>query len=102
MEGSAVIPRFCVNIKSSGYIVDTLEAAVWCVLNTDCYSECVLKAVNLGGDADTIAAVAGSLAGAIYTFNGLPPEWLDRIVRKEDILRMCDDFKDMICAGCCT
>ena len=86
-------------IKSSGYIVDTIEAAVWCVLNTDCYSSCVLKAVNLGGDTDTIAAVAGGLAGAIYTFDGLPEEWLDCIVRKGDILQICDDFKNGICAG---
>lgn len=53
-------------IKSSGYVVDTLEAAIWCLLNTSNYRECVLKAVNLGQDTDTVAAVAGGLAGILY------------------------------------
>ena len=50
-------------IKSSGYVVDTMEAVLWCLLNTSSYEECVLKAVNLGEDTDTIAAIAGGLAG---------------------------------------
>lgn len=50
--------------KNSGYIVDSLEAALWCFLTTDNYHDCVLKAVNLGYDTDSIAAIAGSLAGA--------------------------------------
>lgn len=54
------------NINSSGYVIDTLEAAIWCFLNTDNYKDCVLKAVSLGDDTDTVAAVAGSLAGAYY------------------------------------
>lgn len=56
------------NISSSGYIVDSLEAAIWCFLNTDTYPDCVLKAVNLGSDADTVACIAGSIAGAYYTY----------------------------------
>jgi ADP-ribosylglycohydrolase len=61
-------------IKSGGYVVDTLEAALWCVLTTDSYRECVLKAVNLGGDTDTVAAIAGGLAGALYGYNAIPKE----------------------------
>ena len=53
-------------ISSSGYVADTLETAVWCLLTTESYKECILKAVNLGGDTDTIACVAGGLAGIIY------------------------------------
>ena len=53
-------------IESSGYVVDTLEAAVWCLLNTDTQKDCLLKAVNLGDDTDTVAAVAGGLAGLYY------------------------------------
>ncbi len=53
------------DIRSSGYVVDTLEAAVWCLLNTGSFEECVLKAVNLGEDTDTVAAVAGGLQGFI-------------------------------------
>ena len=52
-------------IKSSGYVVDTLEAAIWCLLNSSGYEECVLKAINLGGDTDTVGAVTGGLAGLI-------------------------------------
>ena len=68
-------------IKSSGYVVDTLEAAIWCFVNTDSYSECVLKAVNLGDDTDTVGAVAGGLAGAYYGMDDIPEEWLAVIPR---------------------
>lgn len=56
-------------ISSSGYVVDTLEAAIWCFLTTDTYTDCVLKAVNLGDDTDTVAAVAGGLAGFLNIAN---------------------------------
>ena len=62
-------------ISSTGYVVDTLEAALWCLLNTDSYKECVLKAVNLGQDTDTVAAVAGGLAGIFYGIGAVPPAW---------------------------
>ncbi len=77
-------------IKSSGYVVDTLEAAVWCVLTTQSYRECVLKAVNLGGDTDTVAAIAGGLAGALYGYDAIPTEWLDTLKRREYIEEMCE------------
>lgn len=70
-------------IKSSGYVVDTLEAAIWCLLNTDNYRDCALLAVNLGEDTDTVGAVAGSLAGALYGCDDIPKEWLEVIKRKE-------------------
>ncbi len=70
-------------IKSSGYVVDTLEAAIWCFVNTNSYSECVLKAVNLGDDTDTVGAVAGGLAGAYYGMEDIPEEWLDVIPKAE-------------------
>ena len=77
-------------IKSSGYVVDTLEAALWCVLTTDNYRDCVLKAVNLGEDTDTVAAVAGGLAGALYGYDAIPKEWLDTLMRREHIEGMCE------------
>ena len=83
-------------IKSSGYVVDTLEAAVWCLLNSRSYSECVLKAVNLGGDTDTVGAVAGGLAGLWYGYDDIPKEWLDVIVKKEWIEEMCQSFEKVI------
>ena len=77
-------------IKSSGYVVDTLEAALWCLLTTDNYRDCVLKAVNLGGDTDTIAAVAGGLAGALYGYDGIPVEWRNTLIKREYIEEMCE------------
>jgi len=78
------------NIKSSGYVVDTLEAALWCALTTASYQDCVLKAVNLGDDTDTVAAVAGSIAGALYGYDSIPAEWLGTLKRKDYIEEMCD------------
>ena len=77
-------------IKSTGYVVDTLEAALWCLLTTESYRECVLKAVNLGGDTDTVAAVAGGLAGALYGIEGIPEEWLDTLIKREYIEEVCE------------
>ena len=77
-------------INSSGYVVDSLEAAVWCLLTTDSYKECVLKAVNLGGDTDTIAAIAGGLAGALYGYESIPEEWLAQLQKREYIEELCE------------
>ncbi len=82
------------DIKSSGYVVDTLEAAVWCLLTTDSYEECVLKAVNLGDDTDTVAAVAGGLAGALYGLDAIPQKWLDVLLKKEYIEKLCENASD--------
>lgn len=70
-------------IKSSGYVVDTLEASLWCLTTTDTYKDCVLKAVNLGSDTDTVAAVAGGLAGIVYGYEGIPREWIEKLRNKE-------------------
>ncbi|MEE0956299.1 MAG: ADP-ribosylglycohydrolase family protein [Eubacterium sp.] len=73
-------------IKSSGYVVDTFEAAIWALLTTRNYRDCILKAVNLGSDTDTVAAVAGGLAGLIYGFegeDGIPAEWVETLRAKK-------------------
>lgn len=83
-------------IKSTGYVVDTLEAALWCVYHTSSYRDCVLTAVNLGGDTDTIAAVAGGLAGIVYGCggeSGIPDEWIAQIARKDWISDLCERFR---------
>ena len=83
-------------IKSTGYVVDTLEAALWCNLNSSSYRECILLAVNLGEDTDTVAAVAGGLAGIIYGVGGeqgIPEEWIKQIARKEWIEELCGKFE---------
>ena len=77
-------------IKSTGYVVDTLEAAVWCLLTTESYAECVLRAANPGEDTDTVAAVAGGLAGALYGYAAIPEEWRNALLRREYIEEMCN------------
>ncbi|MFI5137475.1 MAG: ADP-ribosylglycohydrolase family protein [Sphingobacteriales bacterium] len=72
-------------IQSSGYVLHTLEASIWCLLNTDNYKDAVLKAVNLGNDTDTTGAVTGGLAGLLYGYEGIPKNWLNQIARKDDI-----------------
>jgi ADP-ribosyl-[dinitrogen reductase] hydrolase len=72
-------------IRSGGYAVHTLEAALWCLLNARSYMETVLKAVNLGGDTDTTAAVAGGLAGIYYGFESIPRLWVEAIAKKPEI-----------------
>lgn len=68
-------------IKSDGFVINTLEASLWSFLNTENFSEAVLKAVNLGGDADTVGAVTGQLAGAYYGFNSIPDQWINKLAR---------------------
>ena len=66
-------------IHGSGYVVRSLEAALWCVHTTDTYRDAVLRAANLGDDADTTAAIAGQIAGALVGEPGLPPAWRARL-----------------------
>ena len=80
-------------IKSSGYVVDTLEAVMWCFMTTDSYRDSVLKAVNLGEDTDTIAAITGGLSGIYYGYNTIPRDWLKTIAKKDDISRMIKEFQ---------
>ncbi len=73
-------------ISSKGYVVDTLEAALWCFLSTDSYRECILKAVNLGNDTDTVAAVAGAMAGLFYVGQNekdIPENWIADLQGKD-------------------
>ena len=76
-------------IRGSGYVLHTLEASLWCFLNSESYSEAVLKAVNLGEDTDTTAAITGGIAGIYYGFENIPEEWMAELVRKEDIEKLC-------------
>ena len=78
-------------IKSGGYVVSTLEAAIWCLMKTGNYRDAVLKAVNLGGDTDTVAAVTGGLAGLYYGADAIPTEWRDAIAKKDWIESLCSD-----------
>ena len=77
-------------IKSTGYVVHTLEAAIWSFLNNSSYEDAVLTAVNLGGDTDTIAAVTGGLAGIYYGYDNIPFTWRDQIARRKDIIDLSE------------
>lgn len=79
------------DINSGGYVIDSIEAALWCLLTTCSYAEFVLKAVNLGRDTDTTAAIAGGLAGLYYGYDKIPEEWKQDIIRREWIERLCLD-----------
>jgi ADP-ribosyl-[dinitrogen reductase] hydrolase len=79
-------------IRSSGYVIDTLEASVWCCLTTESFKAAVLRAVNLGEDTDTTGTVTGGLAGACYGVQAITQEWLDHLARCEDIKHLFDTF----------
>ena len=78
-------------IRSSGYVVDTLEAAVWCLLKTNSFRDALLLAVNLGEDTDTVGAVCGGLAGLFYGYEAIPEEWRNTLQRKEWIEHLCQN-----------
>ncbi|MCR4641553.1 MAG: ADP-ribosylglycohydrolase family protein [Lachnospiraceae bacterium] len=76
-------------IRSTGYVVDSLEAAVWSLIRTENFRDCLLTAVNLGDDADSVGAIAGGLAALYYGYDGIPGEWLAVIRRREWIEELC-------------
>ena len=79
-------------IRSTGYVIDTLEAVLWLFFHTESYRDVVLNAVNLGGDTDTIAALAGGIAGIYYGFRSIPDNWVQNICRKHEISDMISMF----------
>lgn len=80
------------NISSSGYVVDSIEAVIWCILTTHSYKEAIFKAINLGNDTDTIAALTGGLAGILYGCNDIPENWVQCMARKKDIYELVSAF----------
>ncbi|WP_312914393.1 ADP-ribosylglycohydrolase family protein [Stenotrophomonas sp.] len=79
-------------IRGSGYVVDALSAALWCFATTDDYASAVLKAANLGDDADTTAAICGQLAGAYYGLEGIPAGWRQTLHDAAMLLAVADDL----------
>lgn len=80
------------DIRSGGYVVSSLEAAIWCLMNSKSYSECVLTAVNLGRDTDTVGAITGSLAGVVFGVESIPSEWMDTLLNRELIEHVIGRF----------
>ena len=83
-------------IRSSAYVLHTLEACFWCVMRNDNYRNTVLQAVNLGEDTDTVSALAGGLAGIIYGRDQIPDEWTRVLARKEDIMELAVRFSNSL------
>lgn len=77
-------------IDSSGYVIHTLEASIWCLLTTDNYKDAVLKAVNLGKDTDTTGAVTGGLAGLLYGSDEIPTRWLNQLAKRTEIEELAE------------
>lgn len=80
------------DIKSSGYVVDSLIAAIWSLLNSDSYEDCIFTSVRLGNDTDTIAAIAGGLAGIYYGYEMIPANWIRDLQNKEFIMFICQKW----------
>lgn len=75
-------------VRSTGYCVDSLEAALWSFARTSSFEEAILTATNLGDDADTVAAITGQLAGAFYGASNIPGHWLQRLAMRDEIDRL--------------
>ena len=90
--GLELLPIPAKEIGSSGYVVDTLEAAIWCFLRNDTTKDVLLAAINLGLDTDTTGMVAGGLAGIHYGIESIPDEWLDTLARKDELDTLISSF----------
>jgi len=82
--------KFEADIRGSGYVVESLEAAMWCFLRTDSFEDAILMAANLGDDADTTAAVCGQIAGAYYGASKIPAAWVERLASRWVITQLAE------------
>lgn len=80
-------------ISSKGYVVDTLECALWILMNAKDYRETIISSTNIGNDTDTIGAIAGSMAGIIYGINSIPKTWIDKLLRKDYLIDLALRFE---------
>jgi ADP-ribosyl-[dinitrogen reductase] hydrolase len=98
-ERVAAIARGCYKAKSeaeiraSGYVLHTLEAALWAFTRTQSFADAILTAANLGEDADTTAAVCGQVAGAFYGESSIPSHWLERLALRSEITKLADQLQ---------
>jgi ADP-ribosyl-[dinitrogen reductase] hydrolase len=86
-------------ISGSRYVVESLEAALWCFYSTDNFADAVLTAVNLGDDADTTAAICGQIAGAHYGVAAIPAHWRQQLSKLDDMLLMADQLHAAAISG---
>ncbi len=81
-------------LTGSGYVIESLESALWCFMNSNSFEECVLMAANIGNDADTTAAIAGQIAGAFYGLENIPSHWVDKLAMKDEILEIASKLSN--------
>ncbi len=79
-------------LTGSGFVIESLESALWCFINTNSFEACVLDAANLGNDADTTAAIAGQLAGAYYGHSMIRPDWRAALHMHNEITELADEL----------
>ena len=80
-------------IKTTSYVVDTLETAIWCFLKADSYQKCAIATTNIGGDTKTIGSLAGALSGIFYGYNNIPIVMLEGLRKKEYIENICEQYE---------
>ena len=91
------ISKFKLNeINSSEYIVDTLEATIWCFLKSNSYAQGVIAAINLGDDTDTIGALTGAISGIMYGYDSIPDDWTNKLLKLDYILEMANKFENVL------
>jgi ADP-ribosyl-[dinitrogen reductase] hydrolase len=81
------------DLTGSGYVIESLESALWCFYHSDSFEDAILKAANIGNDADTTAAICGQIAGAYYGLSGIPETWKIKLVMYDDILEMAKELE---------
>ncbi len=86
-------------IKSTGFVVDTLEATLWVLLNTNSYNQAIIKAINLGDDTDTVGACVGGLAGMYYGQDSINQNWKNDLLKFDYINNLCDKFNEVFQIG---
>lgn len=81
-------------ISSKGYVIYTFESVIYCLKNTSNYKDAVLKAVNLGRDTDTTAAICGGLAGIYYGYDEIPIDWINKVDQIDKVLSLCEKYEE--------
>ncbi len=83
-------------IKSTGFVIDTLEATLWVLLNTSTYDESIIKAINLGEDTDTVGACVGGIAGIYYGLDSINQSWKNDLLKYDYLVGLCDKFNEVL------
>jgi ADP-ribosylglycohydrolase len=83
-------------IKNSSFIVDTLEAAIWCFMKSESFKECAIATTNIGGDTPTIGAIAGSLAGIFYGYSNIPKSYLEDLRKRDYLIDISENYESFL------